>query len=174
MQTKYLSLLISIGLFIQACGSDDGYGPTVLTGPAGNVGVSPTISITDFTGQFGLCTSGSGVFISVVNPGEFSVSDPHILCSGLNGVNGSNGINGTNGTNGIDSTPLTVVQVCPASFVPSYPSTFPEVVFKLGTKLYGVYSANGGFLVEVTPGTYSSNGINASCTFTVNNDGTLS
>lgn len=58
------------------------------------------------------------------------------------------------------------VQFC-ANSIPSYPTTFPEIGFCIDNNLYAVYSANGGFLVLVTPGTYSSNGINSSCTFTV-------
>jgi hypothetical protein len=33
--------------------------------------------------------------------------------------------------------------------------------------MYGVYSDNGGFLSELPPGEYSSDGINASCSFTI-------
>ena len=78
----------------------------------------------------------------------------------LNGAPGANGQNGANGT------VITPIQFC-AGIVPSYPSTFPEVGFCINNNIYAVYSANDGFMSLVTPGTYSSDGINASCTFTV-------
>lgn len=84
----------------------------------------------------------------------------------VQGPQGAPGTNGTNGVNGVDATPVTVVPLCPG-FVPSYPNVFPEYGLCIGTTLYGVYSANGGFLAELPPGTYSSNGINASCNLTV-------
>lgn len=59
-----------------------------------------------------------------------------------------------------------VVQFC-AGANTAYPGTFAEVGFCINNNLYAVYSANDGFLTLVPPGTYSSNGINASCTFTV-------
>lgn len=85
---------------------------------------------------------------------------------GAPGNPGSNGLNGTNGTNGADAAPLTIVPFCPG-FTPSYPNVFPEYGICLQNQLYGVYSANGGFMALLPPGTYSSNGINASCTFTI-------
>ena len=89
--------------------------------------------------------------------------------NGQNGQNGTNGVNGVNGTNGQDGTNgsiVTPIQFCP-NVVPTYPSAFPEVGFCIDNTLYAVYSANGGFLSEITPGNYSSDGINASCNFTV-------
>lgn len=77
-------------------------------------------------------------------------------------------LNGTNGTNG---TLLTPVQFCPGTTV--YPSKFIEVGFKIGTKLYAVYSINNGALTEIPPGYYSSNVVNSSCNFTVNADLTI-
>ena len=74
-------------------------------------------------------------------------------------LNGSNGLNGTNGT------VIQPTQFCPN--VTSYSSTFSEVGFCIDGNLYAVYSANDGFLSLIPPGTYSSNGINSSCTFTV-------
>jgi len=86
----------------------------------------------------------------------------------LNGTNGLNGSNGTDGTNGTSGTVVAPIQFCSGSG--SYPSTFPEVGFCIGGNIYAVYSANGGFLTEVLPGTWSSDGINSSCTFTVGPD----
>ena len=77
---------------------------------------------------------------------------------------------GINGADGSPGTVITVVQLCPANYVATYPTIFPESALCIGNKLYGVYSANGGFLAELPSGVYSSNGINASCTFTIGND----
>lgn len=60
---------------------------------------------------------------------------------------------------------FTIVQFCPS--VTTYPTTFSEIGFCIDSQLYAVYSANDGFLTLVVPGTYSSNGINSSCTFVV-------
>lgn len=87
---------------------------------------------------------------------------------GLTGGNGPVGLPGTsglNGSNGTDATILTV-QFC-QGITPAYPSTFPELGFCISNQLYGVYSANDGFMVLLPPGTYTSNGLNATCTFTV-------
>jgi len=91
--------------------------------------------------------------------------------NGTNGQNGQDGQNGHDGTNGTNGTVVSSVQFCPGTV--SYPSTFPEVGFVIGGQLYAVYSANGGFLTYIPPGTYSSNGINNSCTFTVHSDGSI-
>lgn len=73
---------------------------------------------------------------------------------------------GPQGAPGQDASPVTVVQLC-AGTTEYSSSTFVEVAFCVGGKLYGTYSANGGFSTEIVPGSYSSNGINSSCTFTV-------
>lgn len=67
--------------------------------------------------------------------------------------------------NGIDANSVSVVVLCPGTTL--YPGTFVEVGFCIDGKLYATYSANGGFSTEIPPGTYSSNGIGSSCTFTV-------
>ena len=101
---------------------------------------------------------------------------------GVQGIQGASGSDGTNGTNGATGQPgatgpqgpagsngtvISVVQFCPASFVPTYPSTFPEVGFCINGNIYAVYSANDGFLTMITNGSYSSDGINASCNFAI-------
>lgn len=86
--------------------------------------------------------------------------------TGEDGQNGAQGPVGPSGAPGLDATQITVVQLC-TSCVPSYPSVFAEIGFCFGGNLYGTYSANGGFSTLLTPGAYSSNGINCSCTFTV-------
>lgn len=83
------------------------------------------------------------------------------------GETGAQGVAGNNGQNGADGTQITVVQLC-GSCVGAYPAVFPEIGLCMGGKLFGVYSANGGFLVEINNGAYNSQGINCSCSFTVN------
>jgi hypothetical protein len=91
--------------------------------------------------------------------------------SGSNGTNGQQGNTGAagpqgaQGSPGIDGTSVTVVKFCPG--VTTYPSTFVEVGFCIGGKLYGTYSANDGFSSELPPGSYGSKGINASCNFVI-------
>ncbi len=69
------------------------------------------------------------------------------------------------GPPGQDATPTTIVTLCPG--VTIYPGVFVEVAICLQGKLYGVYSANGGFLTELVPGTYSSNAIGSACNLTI-------
>jgi len=69
------------------------------------------------------------------------------------------------GTNGSDATPVTAVKLCPGTT--TYPSKFVEVAFCISNKLYGTYSANGGFSTELPPGAYGSNGVNSSCNFVI-------
>lgn len=75
--------------------------------------------------------------------------------------------NGTNGTAGTDAVIQPPVQLCPNNGTTTYASTFNEVAFCFNDKLYGVYSANDGFMSELPPGAYTSNGIGSSCTFTI-------
>ena len=84
-------------------------------------------------------------------------------------INCPNGSSATvyDGAAGSPGTVVSAVQFCPSNFVPSYPNTFAEVGFCIGGNLYGVYSANGGFMAMLPPGVYSSDGINASCSFTI-------
>lgn len=80
-------------------------------------------------------------------------------------VPGPQGVAGTNGRDGVDAYPVTAVQLCPGT--PVYPSTYIEYAFCIQGHLYAVYSANGGFEAYLPLGTYSSNAINSSCSFTV-------
>lgn len=57
------------------------------------------------------------------------------------------------------------VKLCPGT--PSYPSVFVEYALCIESQLYGVYSANDGFLALLPPGNYASNAIGSSCNFTV-------
>lgn len=81
--------------------------------------------------------------------------------------NGGIAISCPNGTNALllNGTMINAVQFCPGTT--TYPSTFAEVGFCISGNLWAVYSQNGGFMTEVVPGVYSSDGINSSCTFTV-------
>ena len=87
--------------------------------------------------------------------------------AGATGAGGEAGAVGATGSGGMQ---VTAVQLCPPSFVPTYPNVFPEYALCVSRQLYGVYSANGGFLALLPPGQYSSNGVNASCTFTIGLD----
>lgn len=87
-------------------------------------------------------------------------------CAAKIGPTGPQGLQGATGSNGTDATPVTVVQLCPG-VTPSYPDTFPEYAVCIKDNLYGVYSANGGFLAELPPGTYLSQGLNSICTVVV-------
>lgn len=81
------------------------------------------------------------------------------------GPQGLTGQPGQNGEDGRDASGVTVVQLCPGTT--TYPNVFVEVAFCASGKLYAVYSANGGFQTEIVPGTYQSNAVGSSCTFTV-------
>lgn len=85
---------------------------------------------------------------------------------GDKGDTGETGAQGAAGANGADGSQITVVQLC-GSCIAAYPSVFPETAICLNGSLQAVYSQNGGFLVELPNGNYSSNGINCSCTFHV-------
>lgn len=86
--------------------------------------------------------------------------------SGAVGETGATGSTGAQGPTGTPGTIITPIQLCTAC-TPVYPNVFPESAVCIDNQLYGVYSANGGFLSLITPGAYSSDGINCSCTFTV-------
>lgn len=84
---------------------------------------------------------------------------------GDTGATGATGEAGADGADGSDASPVTFVKFCPGAT--TYPSKFVEGGFCIQGKLYGTYSANGGFSTELPPGTYGSHGINASCNFTI-------
>jgi hypothetical protein len=88
---------------------------------------------------------------------------------GSTGQTGATGATGPQGDPGAAGTVITAVQFCPG-FTPTYSSDFPEVGLCIAGQLYGVYSTNGGFLALLPPGTYSSNGITATCTFTISDN----
>lgn len=83
---------------------------------------------------------------------------------GEQGVPGES-IVGPQGPAGADGNLATLVALCPG--VTTYPSAFVEVALCLNNKLYGVYSANNGFLTLLPPGNYSSNAIGSACNLTI-------
>ncbi len=81
------------------------------------------------------------------------------------GPAGNSGEVGAIGPSGADGTVVTIVPLCPG--VSNY-GAFVEVGMCINGKLYGVYSANGGFLTLLADGAYSSNAIGSACNLTVN------
>lgn len=84
--------------------------------------------------------------------------------TGSQGPTGAQGDAGASGTNGADGQPATVVPLCPG--VSNY-GAFVEVGLCINNQLYGVYSANGGFLTLLAPGNYTSNAIGSACSLIV-------
>lgn len=154
--------LLYIMILLVGCGP----GQNGSTGPKGapgqdgsncHVATLPVLSVfAPNGGSLIYCDDGTG---SVVLNGT----------NGLNGQDGAQGQTGATGATGHDGVPgtiITTVQFC-KGFTQSYPNTFAESGVCINNVMYGVYSANGGFLAELPPGTYSSNGINSSCNFTL-------
>ena len=102
------------------------------------------------------------VLLCLVGCGKIGPTGP----TGQPGPPGGVGLTGATGVQGTPGTTISIVQFC-SSCVADYPNVFPEIGFCINQVLYATYSANDGFSSEITPGTYSSNGINCSCTFTV-------
>jgi len=130
-------------------------GPTGSTGPTGLAGLNGT-GCTVTTVQANNAAPNGGSLISCTDGTQSLV---------LNGEVGPTGNTGAVGPAGSPGTIVTPIQFCPGTS--SYPNEFNEVGFCINGNIWAVYSANGGFLTEVLPGTWSSDGINASCTFTV-------
>lgn len=144
-----LALTLIMTTLINGCGQTVTFYVPV-KGPKGDAGESIT-GPTGSAGQDAIsCTA------SKVGP-VTTVSCPDGTSSTI--------VDGSDGTNGVDATPITVIPLCPGTT--TYGTTYVEVAFCIGGKLYATYSANGGFSTEIPPGTYSSNGVNSSCTFTV-------
>jgi len=85
--------------------------------------------------------------------------------AGPTGAQGPTGLQGAEGPRGQDGQIATVVQLCPG--VPHYGTVYVETALCINNQLYGVYSANGGFLTFLPPGAYTSNGIGSACNLTV-------
>lgn len=119
------------------------------------------------TGATGLAGVGCTISQLPVNSSIAPNGGVLVLCGGDSSAILQNGLNGQPGTL------IKPIQFCPG-FTPSYPSSFPEYGFVIDGAVYGVYSDHGGFMALLPPGAYSSNGINASCTFTIDADGIIS
>lgn len=86
---------------------------------------------------------------------------------GEKGDKGSVGAVGPAGPQGVPgvSNITSIVPLCPNT--PAYGQVYTEVALCINNQLYAVYSANGGFLTLLTPGTYSSNAIGSRCNLIV-------
>lgn len=85
---------------------------------------------------------------------------------GERGPKGDSGdtVVGPAGPRGADGEIAEVIQLCPGT---STYGVFVEVALCINSKLYAVYSANGGFLTYLAPGNYASNAIGSACNLTV-------
>jgi hypothetical protein len=144
---KMLPVLLCFSLTLSACGK----------GPKGDVGAA---------GPAGVSGSGCSVATLAVGSPVASNGGSLITCSDGTSSVVLNGNPGSNGSQGTPGTVITPVQFC-NGFTQSYPNTFAESGICINGNIWGVYSLNGGFLAELPPGTYSSDGVNASCTFTI-------
>ncbi len=121
-------------------------GATGAQGPQGATGNTGAVGNTGDTGQTGA-------------KGDTGAQGPV-------GSKGDTGAQGPKGDAGQAGSVVTPVQFCP-NIKAAYPSYFPESGLCINNHMYGVYSANGGFLALLPPGRYSSDGINASCAFEI-------
>lgn len=87
--------------------------------------------------------------------------------TGATGAQGPKGDTGAQGPQGVpgQSNITSIVPLCPNT--PAYGQVYTEVALCINNQLYAVYSANGGFLTLLTPGTYSSNAIGSRCNLIV-------
>lgn len=153
-------IFITIAILMAGCKNDQlvrgpqgVQGDPGLTGPAGSTGASG-----------GQGTSGSTPVLTTQPAGSLACQNGGLVIESDSAPIGVI-CNGLNGAAGINISPVSIVQFCPGTTV--YPSQFNEVGFCISGNLYGTYSANDGFSSYLPPGTYSSNGINSSCTFTI-------
>lgn len=85
--------------------------------------------------------------------------------AGNTGPAGATGPQGATGPSGADGTSIVWVQFCQGTT--TYPADFQEGGLCISGNIYGVYSANNGFLTLLPPGAYNSNAIGSSCNFTI-------
>lgn len=145
---------------VVACGSTGPSGSNGAQGSTGKTGASGQPGATGAQGHAGV--DGTGCQVTALAEGNPAAPNGGLLetCP-----DGSSAVV-QNGQGWDRSQTITPIDFCPG-FTQSYPSTFAESGLCIDGVTYGVYSANGGFLAMLPPGTYSSNGINASCTFEV-------
>lgn len=157
---KYVEMLMSVVTFLFAlivmfgCGKNDTDMTSTyraIPGPQGSPGPAGTNGTNGVDGAVG--PQGS--------PGPQGPAGPQ----GSPGPKGSPGPTGPQGPAGANGTVITTVQFCPGTV--SYPTTFPEFGLCINNTIFGVFSANGGFLAELPPGVYNSNAVGSSCTFTI-------
>src|ERR1017187_1114637 len=169
--TFWLGVLIASVVFVSfaitGCSDHTVGGQVVSSVPTPTPKIDCSVAQTN-TGAIVSCPDGSSA--TLLNGSNGATGSQGI--PGLQGPIGPSGPQGIPGSNGTNGTQITMVQLC-NGFIPTYPSVFPEYIEQIGTKDYGVYSANGGFWSYLPPGYYSSNGINASCSFTINSDGSI-
>lgn len=161
--------------FLSCNGLAGGVGQVGATGSIGASG-KDGVSLISRTLSAGSACPNNGFIVEIAqdknNNGVWDDTD--IVKSSFMVCNGSNGqsIVGPQGLPGVNTTPIVPVEFC-KGITPTYPSTFPEYGFNINGTIWAVYSANGGFLTKLTPGNYSSDGINASCNFNVSANGTV-
>lgn len=167
-------ILVCTLLALSACDNRGAKGDLGSTGVPGVALVATTIPAT-----VDQCANGGSVILVAQDnalTGVYTPSDrlmtAAVACNGANGTTGSQGQQGVAGQNGTNATPVTIVQFCQGTTV--YPSKFLEVGLVINNVIYGVYSANDGFLSPLPPGAYSSNAVGSSCNFTINANNTIS
>lgn len=161
------TFLFALMLFCVSCSFHTPYqgppGQDGVSGPKGDQGPSGSKGDTGTTGNNG---SDGATGPKGDTGGKGDTGTP-----GANGQDGSigpkgdPGNDGSPGVDGQDSSPVSMVELCPG--VTSYPSVFVEIGVCLNGKLYGVYSANGGFMTYFPDGNYSSNSIGSACNLTI-------
>jgi hypothetical protein len=162
---KYLYLLP----LLTACGGPERHTTRSIPGTPGQ-DAEPCVVTQDASGTTVTCPASS-VFIPKAKDGETVIGPAGKDGESIQGPKGDSGESiigprGEAGRDGVDATPVEMIQLCP-NLTPTYPSTFVESAICVDNKLYGVYSSPAAFLAELPPGVYVSNGINATCTFTV-------
>lgn len=167
-QTKQIAIFCTVmgGICIIAsqlsgCGREGPMGAQGNAGPTGAPGSNCTVTSVAANGV----APNGGSLISCSDGTESLVLNGTTGTTGASGATGATGATGPQGPAGTNGTIVTAVQFCPGST--SYPNEFNEVGFCIGGNIYAVYSTNDGFLSEVPPGEYSSDGVNSSCTFTI-------
>lgn len=173
--------LILLTVLLAACtqtNTDQVAGPRGLPGSDGHDGTS--CQVTQINPSVVLPTGGALVQCGVY---QAYIANGAQGATGNSGTNGQDGVGlvgpagpqgdaGVDGQDGIDTTPIIVVNLCPG--VTTYPSIFIETALCISGNLYGVYSANGGFLTYLAPGNWSSNAIGSACSLTIGPNCTVS